>query len=84
MKLMDEKLTHHNELLSELRDGQQTLRQDGIQGTLENLLDRLNAMERIPNKGPEQVQGIGDRLLPLPVHDDRQPRPQQGVVHNPK
>lgn len=75
---MDEKLDHHDELLSELRDDRHALcdTQNRIHGTLEQLLDQLSTIWMRPNKGHEQVQVIGDGLFSLPVLDARPRRPQ--------
>ncbi|PHT86597.1 hypothetical protein T459_08703 [Capsicum annuum] len=67
MRLMDEKLAQRDDLLLELRAGQQTLTatQTGIQGTLELLLEQIHAMERGPQGGNDNpVKGGG--ILPLP------------------
>lgn len=78
MRIMDEKLAQYDELLLELRNGQQTLTatQHGIQGTLELLLKCINAMGR--------GQSRGDGILPLQVQDGRPARPNQMHVPTPK
>ncbi|KAG5628499.1 hypothetical protein H5410_000216 [Solanum commersonii] len=46
----EDKLTHHEEILTDLLSSQQEARntQIGIQGTLELILQRLDALERAP------------------------------------
>ncbi|XP_070016017.1 uncharacterized protein [Nicotiana sylvestris] len=78
---MDDKLAKHDELLADVLSSQEEVRntQTGIQGTLELILERLTALERAP-------AGLnnGGGLLPLPVVDNRQNRPQNTVIPPPK
>ncbi|PHT87697.1 hypothetical protein T459_09803 [Capsicum annuum] len=64
-KLVDHRLSRHDKILNELLTNQQEVRniQIGIQGTLELLLDRLTALERVPNRAQGEHQQ-GDVILP--------------------
>ncbi|KAH0687145.1 hypothetical protein KY284_017698 [Solanum tuberosum] len=79
-KVTEDKLTRHEEILTDLLSSQQEARniQVGIQGTLELILDRLGALEKAP-AGPN----IGGGLLPNPAQDNRN-RPQQPPILPPK
>jgi len=79
-KVTEDKLTRHEEILTNLLSSQQEARntQIGIQGTLELILDRLGALERAP-----AGQNIGGGLLPIPAQDNRN-RPQQTPILPPR
>lgn len=72
LKLVDEKLLRHDEILELVLTSQQEFCdiQTGIQGTLELILDRLTTLERLPNRAQgDNCQG--DRLLPLLIQEMR-------------
>uniref|UniRef100_M1DB69 Uncharacterized protein n=1 Tax=Solanum tuberosum TaxID=4113 RepID=M1DB69_SOLTU len=71
MRSMDKKLDPYDELLLELRNGQQNLTatQHGIQGTLYLLLEHINVMERANHSAA--LVGIADQLGDSPF----------GVIH---
>ncbi|XP_019230960.1 PREDICTED: uncharacterized protein LOC109211833 [Nicotiana attenuata] len=85
LKVMDDKLVRHEEVLNEVVTTQETLRntQTGIQGTLELILERLTNLERVPQRAQgERPQGDG--LLPMPGQEMRQLRPQTVQTPAPK
>ena len=75
-KVTEDKLTRHEEILTDLLSSQQEARntQIGIQGTLKLILERLGALERA-----HAGQNIGGGLLPIPAQDNRN-RPQQTPI----
>ncbi|KAH0729480.1 hypothetical protein KY290_000602 [Solanum tuberosum] len=70
MKLLDDKLLRHDEILGDLSTNCRELKetQAGIRGTLELILDRLTTLERAPVKAPECAFPVRDGLLPNPIH----------------
>ncbi|XP_019251395.1 PREDICTED: uncharacterized protein LOC109230342 [Nicotiana attenuata] len=85
LKVMDDKLVRHKEVLNEVMATQEELRntQNGIQGTLELILERLTNLERVPpraqGEGPQ-----GDGLLPMPGQEMRHHRPPAVQAPAPK
>ncbi|KAH0671271.1 hypothetical protein KY285_023835 [Solanum tuberosum] len=79
-KVTEDKLTRHEEILIDLLSSQQEAlyTQVGIQRTLELILDRLGALEKVL-AGPN----IGGGLLPNQAQDNRN-RPQQPPIQPPK
>ncbi|PHT61706.1 hypothetical protein T459_34428 [Capsicum annuum] len=76
-KLTDEKLARHDEMLADLLNSQQEVKniQVGIQGILELILDRLGALERGP-----AGQNIGIGLLSNPAQDVRKRHPPTPIL----
>jgi len=73
MKLLDDKLLRHDEILGDLTTTCRELNetQTGIRGTLELILDRLTALERAPVRAPEGAFPVRDGLLPNPIQEAR-------------
>ncbi|OIT34482.1 hypothetical protein A4A49_57087 [Nicotiana attenuata] len=69
IKLMDEKLAKHDEVMEELtatcRELNET--QTTIRGALEQIMDRLIVLEVAPARVADNANPQGDRLLPIPV-----------------
>ncbi|OIS99338.1 putative mitochondrial protein [Nicotiana attenuata] len=82
LKVMDDKLVRHDEILNEVLTTQEKLRntQTGIQGTLELILERLTNLERVPQRA-QGDRPQGDRLLPISGQELRKHMPQ--AVHAP-
>ncbi|XP_070055604.1 uncharacterized protein [Nicotiana tomentosiformis] len=84
-KVVDDRLTQHDEVLEEVLNSQQAFRttQTGIQGTLKLILERLTLLERVPNiAGGNQPQE--DELLPIPARDMRLNKLQMVPIPPPK
>nr|XP_009760314.1 PREDICTED: uncharacterized protein LOC104212668 [Nicotiana sylvestris] len=82
---MDDKLVRHEEVLNEVMTTQEELcsTQNGIQGTLELILERLTNLERVPQRAHgERTQGDG--LLPILGQEIRQHRPPTVQAPAPK
>lgn len=69
MKILDDKLLRHDEILGDLTTTCKELNepQTGIRGTLELILDHLTALKRAPPRVPEGVPPGRDGLLPNPM-----------------